>query len=150
MLAKILPGVFLLVVVPAAVLGLLSFFSRRPANLGAKDGRLAECTGTPNCVSTQTALAAYRMEPIAYSTTAEAALAKLRTILTSWPRTKIITETEKYLHAECASLIFRFVDDVEILLDDAAKLIHFRSASRVGRSDLGVNRQRMEKFRAQM
>ncbi len=60
------------------------------------------------------------------------------------PRTKIITESENYLHVECTSFLFRFVDDLEILLDDQQKLIHFRSASRVGYSDLGVNRQRVE------
>jgi uncharacterized protein (DUF1499 family) len=63
------------------------------------------------------------------------------------PRLKIVTESGDYLHAEATSLIFRFVDDVEFFVDREAKVIHFRSASRVGHSDLGVNRARMENIR---
>jgi uncharacterized protein (DUF1499 family) len=60
----------------------------------------------------------------------------------------VVARTESYLHAEFTSLFFRFVDDVEFLVDDAAKVIHVRSASRLGRSDLGVNRKRVERIRA--
>jgi len=63
------------------------------------------------------------------------------------PRMVIITETESYLHAEATSLIFRFRDDVEFVIDQQANVIHFRSASRVGHSDLGANRVRMEEIR---
>jgi len=69
-------------------------------------------------------------------------------ILRDRPRTTIVREETDYLKAECRSALFRFVDDVEILFDDAEKRIHFRSASRVGRSDFGVNRNRMEEIRA--
>ena len=63
------------------------------------------------------------------------------------PRTQIVTDEETYIHATFTSLIFRFVDDVQFVIDDATKTIHFRSASRVGRGDMGVNRNRMEEIR---
>jgi uncharacterized protein (DUF1499 family) len=62
-------------------------------------------------------------------------------------RVRIVTAEECYLHAEFTSALFRFVDDVEFLLDDGTKTIHVRSASRVGYSDLGVNRRRVEAIR---
>ena len=55
---------------------------------------------------------------------------------------------EAYLHYEFTSLLLRFVDDVEFLFDEATKTVHFRSASRTGYSDLGVNRRRMEQMQA--
>jgi uncharacterized protein (DUF1499 family) len=63
-------------------------------------------------------------------------------------RSRIVKTEDTYIHAEFTSAIFRFVDDVEFYLDDTAKTIHMRSASRVGKSDFGVNRKRMEKVRA--
>ena len=68
-------------------------------------------------------------------------------VLRDHPRTRIVQEEPGYLKAECRSRVFRFVDDVEILFDDGAKQIHFRSASRLGRKDFGVNRERMETIR---
>ena len=69
-------------------------------------------------------------------------------MIRSLPRTKLVEEDESYLHYEFTSLLFRFVDDVEFLFDDDTKTIHFRSASRTGYGDLGVNRARMEQVRA--
>ena len=63
------------------------------------------------------------------------------------PRVEIVTKTDNYLHAEATSQLLRFVDDLEIRVDEAERLIHIRSASRVGHSDLGVNRQRVESIR---
>jgi uncharacterized protein (DUF1499 family) len=59
----------------------------------------------------------------------------------------MVTVEDRYIHAEFTSALFRFVDDVEFQIDAESGLIHFRSASRVGRSDLGVNRKRMESIR---
>jgi uncharacterized protein (DUF1499 family) len=129
------------------VLALLSLLSRRPANLGAAGGKLAPCPDTPNCVSTQADRDDQRMQPIAYEGSAAEAMARLKEVLASTPRVRVVTATDTYLHAECTSLVFRFVDDVEFLIDATARVIHFRSASRAGRSDFGVNRRRMEAIR---
>jgi uncharacterized protein (DUF1499 family) len=134
------------VLLPAAALALLSAFSRRPSNLGVVDGRLAPCPDSPNCVSTQAHDAAHRMEPISYSGSAEDALARIKAIVASRPRAKIVTEKENYLHVEFTSALFRFVDDVEFLIDETNRRVHFRSASRAGYGDLGVNRKRMQAF----
>lgn len=65
------------------------------------------------------------------------------------PRTRVVTDESGYLHAECTSLVFRFVDDVEFWFDQRESLVHVRSASRIGHSDLGVNRRRIEHIRNQ-
>lgn len=109
--------------------------------------RLAPCPRTPNCVSTQAPPGPKQMDPIPYTGTRAEAQERLLRVLRAHPRTRIVQEEPGYIHAECRSLIFRFVDDVELELDEAARLIHFRSASRLGRKDFGVNRARMEQIR---
>jgi len=121
----------------------------RPATLGVKEGRLAPCPDSPNCVSTQSADAKHGIEPIAYGTSVEEARSRLERIVRAMARTKVVRLEEDYMHLECSSRLFRFVDDVEFWFDDANKLIHCRSASRKGYSDLGVNRKRVEKIREQ-
>jgi uncharacterized protein (DUF1499 family) len=128
-------------------LALFSLFSSKPTNLGVTNGRLAPCPDSPNCVSTQATDDAHHIEPIPFDGTPREAMTRLKTVLASRPRVRIVMETDTYLHAEFTSLIFRFVDDVEFVVDDQRKVIDFRSASRVGRSDLGVNRKRMEAIR---
>lgn len=87
------------------------------------------------------------MDPIPYGGTPEEARERLLAVLRSWPRAKIVREEPGAVTMECRSRIFRFVDDVDFRFDDEARLIHFRSASRLGRRDFGVNRERMEKIR---
>lgn len=113
--------------------------------------RLAPCPRNPNCVSTEAPPgSSKRMEPIPYTGSLDAARARLQQVLRDYPRTRIVSDPSlepHHLKAECRSAVFRFVDDVEFVLDDGAKLIHFRSASRLGRKDFGVNRKRMEEIR---
>jgi uncharacterized protein (DUF1499 family) len=145
---KILLIVLILIVAGwAALMTILSATSRRPENLGVHEGKLAPCPNTPNCVSSQAEDDAHRMAPIPFDGDPDEALARLQAVLDSQPRTSIVSADGDYIHAESVSLLFRFVDDVEFLVDPEAKVIHFRSASRAGRSDLGVNRKRMEEIR---
>jgi uncharacterized protein (DUF1499 family) len=120
----------------------------RPDVLGVRDRKLLPCPSSPNCVSSQAPDEGHRIAPIPYTGPERDAWSRLIDIITTLPRTKVITDSGTYLHVEFTSLIFRFVDDVEFLADDAAKVIHVRSASRVGRSDFGVNRRRIETIRA--
>ena len=120
----------------------------RPANLGIKDGKLAPCPSSPNCVSSQGSDKAHAIEPLSFTGTVAGAHEALRKIILSMKRSHIITDTGSYIHAEFTSAIFRFVDDVEFWFDESAKVIHVRSASRLGSSDLGVNRKRVEEIRA--
>lgn len=119
----------------------------RPATLGVRDGRLSPCPATPNCVSSQAPDDGHRVDPLPFTGPAQDAMLRLKSIVRSFRRTAVITDTGSYLHAEFTSAVFRFVDDVEFLADDMAKVIHVRSASRLGQSDLGVNRKRVEEIR---
>lgn len=119
----------------------------QPKNIGVHKGRLNPCPNKPNCVISDVKDTDHYIEPIRYSGDYKTALARLKTVVTSFKRTRIVTEEERYLHVEFTSLIFRFVDDVEFLIT-AEGDIQVRSASRVGYSDLGVNRKRIEAIRA--
>lgn len=110
--------------------------------------RLAPCPASPNCVSTQASDEGHAIVPFRYRKSRAEAKEALKDVIRSLPRTKLVEEDESYLHYEFTSLLMRFVDDVEFLFDDEAKTIHFRSASRTGYGDLGVNRKRMEQMRA--
>jgi len=116
----------------------------------ASEKRLADCPSSPNCVSSQAADADHFIAPFKISGNIEAAWAALKRALLSQSRTVITNETGDTLHAEATSLVFRFVDDVDAILDKAAGIIHIRSASRVGYGDFGVNRKRVEMLRAQL
>lgn len=109
--------------------------------------RLTPCPRSPNCVSTQAPPGPQHMDPIPFQGTPEEAKRRLLQVLAALPRTRVVEEEPGYLHAECRSLLFRFVDDVELEIDETARQIHFRSASRLGHSDFGVNRKRMEGIR---
>jgi uncharacterized protein (DUF1499 family) len=129
----------------------LSMWFIPPARLGVVDGRLHDCPNSPNCVSSQASSPSHQIEPLRWSAeeSAEAAWSRLNTLIGQQPRARVVTATDGYLHATFTSLMLRFVDDLECLLDRDAKLIHIRSASRVGYSDLGVNRKRVERLRKQ-
>lgn len=109
---------------------------------------IGPCPSSPNCVSTQTQDVDHSIAPFRYRKSRAEAKEALKEVLRSLPRMQLVEEDEAYLHYEATSLLLRFVDDVEFLFDDEAKTIHFRSASRTGYGDLGVNRKRMEQVRA--
>jgi uncharacterized protein (DUF1499 family) len=118
----------------------------RPANLATPGEALRPCPGTPNCVSTEAADAGHALPAVPFRGTPEAAQSRARQALLAEPRTRIVLEAPGYLRAESRSRLIRFVDDVEVVVDGTARVIRFRSASRVGRSDMGVNRKRMQRF----
>ena len=113
----------------------------------AASQKFAPCPDSPNCVSTHDSDAEHAIEPYTYSGSATDAKAKLVEVLSAMQRSSFQKSEDNYIHVEFRSRIFRFVDDVEIFIDDAAKQIHFRAAARLGYSDMGVNRKRMEEIR---
>jgi uncharacterized protein (DUF1499 family) len=115
---------------------------------GLVDGRLRPCPRSPNCVCSQDADPGHGTEPWTFEGGADSARKRLLEAIDAFPRTRVVTAEPRYLHATFTSLVFRFVDDVELLIDDEAKLVHVRSASRLGYSDLGANRRRVEALRA--
>jgi uncharacterized protein (DUF1499 family) len=123
--------------------------SPRPENLGLHDDlQLAPCPESPNCVSTRAPPGdeEHHVEPLTYEGTAEEARRRLLTILREMPRTRIVTSEPTYVYVESRTLTMGFIDDVEFAIDTEEKVIHFRSASRLGYSDMGLNRRRMEEI----
>ncbi len=112
--------------------------------LGVSNGTLQPLSGKPNAVSTQTDLQDMKMRPLPFKGTLADSKFQLLRILQNLDRVKVVKEEGAYIHAIFTSKVFRFKDDVEFYFDEAAQVIHFRSASRVGYSDWGVNRKRME------
>jgi len=131
---------------------MFSFSGNRPSNLGVTDGKLAACPSSPNCVSSQAPKAdeEHSTDPLPYTKSPAETIEALKSVIESMERTQIITEESNYLYAEFTSALMGFVDDVEFYVDEDAKVIHVRSASRLGKSDLGVNRKRVEEIRAKL
>lgn len=132
---------------------LFSFSGKRPANLGLTDGKLATCPNSPNCVNSQTPAsdAEHSIAPITYKSASSEVMSKLKSVLEGMERTQIVTETGDYLYAEFTSALMGYVDDVEFYLDPSTPgQLQVRSASRLGQSDLGVNRKRIEAIRAKL
>ena len=105
---------------------------------------LIACPDRPNCVSSFAEGEEHRVAPLSFEGDPAAALAQLKRAVEAMPRTVVVDVGDNYLHAEATSLIYRYVDDLEVLLDAGAGKIHLRSASRAGYSDLGVNRKRVQ------
>ena len=114
---------------------------------GLEGGRLRPCPDRPNCVSTQDTDERHRIEPIRFEGPREEARERLLAVIGQMDRATLVRAGADYIHVEFRSAVFRFVDDVEFLIDDTAGLIHFRSASRAGYYDFKVNRRRMEDIR---
>lgn len=128
-----------------SILGL--FGCSAPAT-GLTENGLLPCPDRPNCVTSQDGDARHAVDPIAYPGDRAAAMARLRRIVADQPGATIVKATDNYLHAEFKSRIMGFVDDVEFWFPDGRHLIQVRSASRVGYSDMGVNRRRVQHLRA--
>lgn len=121
----------------------------RPVDLGVHEGRLKSCPGSPNCISSQSPQKGSFVSPLGFAGDPDAAFARLKRIIDRRADSTVIEESGDYLRVE-----FRtgagFVDDGEFMLDRSNRVIQLRSASRVGYSDLGKNRRRMEEIRSQL
>jgi len=126
---------------------LLSCTGKRPANLGVSDSGLSPCPASPNCVSSDASDISHAIPPLQLAVPANEGWKTARELVSRLPRTRIVNETSGYLHAECQSALFGFIDDLELDLRPAENVIAVRSASRMGHSDLGVNRRRVEALR---
>lgn len=113
-----------------------------PGGLGVRDGRLAPCPDSPNCVSSFETGETHGIAPL------RGGLEQVERVLLGMRGTNIVRSEAGYLYAEFTSRIMGFVDDVEFLFDPDAGVTHVRSASRLGHSDLGANRRRVERIRA--
>lgn len=124
---------------------MFNFTGNRPNNLGITDGKLASCPDSPNCVNSQSDDPKSKIKPLPF-----VSIPEIKKVVESIERTTIVEETDNYLYAEFKSKLMGYVDDVEFYLDKSANVVQVRSASRLGKSDLGVNRQRIEEIRAKL
>ena len=115
-----------------------------PQNIGVNDGRLTPCPESPNCVSSFETDEEHGIAPLS------ANLSQIQQVLLSMDEANIVEQTGGYLYAEFTSRIMGYVDDVEFLYDAASNQTHVRSASRLGHSDLGANRKRIEAIRSRL
>ncbi len=153
-------GVILILVIPvfAIVLGQLGLFSgSAPADLGVSSGKLKPPSKTENSVSSQArnySNTEYEskyadMKPLPFRGSLKDSVLKIKSVIQNSSHvnnSKLVTEESNYLRYEFQTPLMHYIDDVEFLFSDAEKVIHFRSASRIGRKDLGKNRNRMEKI----
>jgi len=112
-----------------------------PQDIGNLSGRLADCPDSPNCVCSFDTRESHTIAPL------QASLAQIQQVLMGLPEARIVSSEGNYLYAEFTSRLMGFVDDVEFLYDPDAGITHVRSASRLGYSDMGVNRNRIESIR---
>ena len=127
------------------LLGIMGCAGERPNNLGAKGGLLTACPASPNCVSSQADDERHRIAPLVFSCDPDAAFVRLKQVLGRRGDTTIVEEIPGYVRVEIRTTLF--VDDGEFLLNRERRVIHVRSASRLGYSDLGKNRSRVEEIR---
>lgn len=129
------------------------FSGTRPDNLGVHDARLAPPKRTPNNVNSQVDKNAdpeHYIEPLRYTGDARQAWAALRQVIDGMQRVKVVKSEPNYIYAEFSTKLMGYVDDTEFYLDEKAGVIQVRSASRLGSSDFGVNRGRIESIRAKL
>lgn len=115
-----------------------------PQSIGIQDGRLASCPASPNCVSSYESDEEHSIEPLT------ASLEQIEQVLLTLDGTNIVEVGDNYLYAEFTSSLMGYVDDVEFLHDSNSGVTHVRSASRLGYSDLGANRKRIESIREKL
>jgi uncharacterized protein (DUF1499 family) len=132
-------------------LSMISCSGENPAlKIGIHHSKLAICPSSPNCVSSDATDPDHYIEPFLLTATPAEAWRVVQAIVAAEPNTKIITAESNYLHAECRSDLFGFVDDLEMHLRPAETVIAIRSASRLGYFDFGVNRKRLERLRSEL
>ena len=118
-----------------------------PDTIGVRQSALADCPKTPNCVSTEALDGSHKIDPFRLKGDPGIKWPEVIRTASSLPRSKVIKSTDDYVHLECRSLVFRFVDDLELYLTSSEGLVSIRSAARLGKSDFGVNRERVELLR---
>ncbi|MDV7103503.1 DUF1499 domain-containing protein [Vibrio sp. TH_r3] len=134
-----------LTLVSALVVFMLYKNNTTPSYLGLHDSKLAPMPSTPNAVSSQTDDSEKYVDPLSFEST-EDAKKKVKRVLAQLSSNVVLTETDNYLHVIFTTDTMRYKDDVELYFDQDQNLIHYRSQSRVGYSDKGLNRARYNKF----
>ena len=149
----LLVSVLLLLI--AGQLGVLT--GKTPKDLGVTEGKLKRPSKTPNSVSSQADLwpdhpqhEYARIAAFTLRGDGPVTMARIKAIAESWPRAVVVEARADYLYVQFGTALLKFTDDAEFWFDPAAGVVHVRSASRLGRKDFEVNRQRVEAIRARL
>lgn len=126
----------------------VAYLGSEAALTGLSNGQLNNCPSTPNCVSSQGTDEGHQIEALNLGT--DTTIADIAAVLRTLPRMTIVTEQDHYLHGVVKTRVMGFMDDLELLKSDEPGVFHVRSASRLGVSDLGVNRKRVEYLRSRL
>ncbi|MBK6594123.1 MAG: DUF1499 domain-containing protein [Burkholderiales bacterium] len=140
----------------SAGVGQMGFLAGKdPTDLGVKNGRLKPPALTPNSVSSQALLYPGHLQmtfaqiaPLEIRGDGPATIAQIKAITQAQVGVSVVKSTQDYLYLHYTSRWMRYVDDVEFWFDPVNMVIQVRSASRLGKGDLGVNRARIESLRA--
>ena len=157
-IVKAVVVVLVLLVLLVVLAGQLGFLrGKPPGNMGVSEGRLKRPAPTPNSVHSQAPLwpgdAQHdyaNVAPLPLHGDGPATIARIKTLLAATPGVEIVQSRDDYVYATCQTRLLKFVDDFEAWYDPVAGVVQVRSASRVGRKDLGVNRSRVEVIRARL
>lgn len=146
---------FLALTLLAVIAGQMGFLrGTAPADLGVRDGRLKPPSKAPNSVTSQAALwpghpqqAYATIAPLAVRGDGPATMARIEALMKTWPGAELVTRRDGYLHVAVTTRVMKYTDDVEFWFDATAGVVQVRSASRLGESDFGTNRARIEAVR---
>jgi len=120
--------------------------NRKAKDLGLMNGQLKPCPKTPNCVTSQNSDPEHYIAPLSWDRDGHP-FDTLKMIIARMPKTRIVEETDQYMHVEFRSRVFSFVDDLEFYYPENSKVVHMRSKARCGSYDFHVNRDRVEMIR---
>jgi len=147
--------VWLIIAVVLVYVGLraaVTYFSTESVAHGPVDRegkrQLADCPDTPNCQGSQSSRTEQLLSPFSFTSPPEDVIRQLATLVSQQAGARIVTQNDEYLHATFKTALMGYIDDLEFLLDEPGGVVHVRSASRLGKSDLGANRKRIEALRA--
>ena len=137
-------------VLAVLIIVLRTYFSNTAIPEGVGIGTIADCPPSPNCVSTQAKDGSQKISPISFDGNPEQHLNSIAKIIEMMPKSKIVSRTDNYLHAEFRSSFWNFVDDVEFFVNTENGTIDSRSAARMGYSDMGINKARYQSIVEQL
>tara|TARA_R110001606_G_scaffold39504_1_gene108879 strand:+ start:757 stop:1212 length:456 start_codon:yes stop_codon:yes gene_type:complete len=143
-------------IIALIVVLLVGFFSyvtisnKLPEGLGVTEGELLSCPPSPNCVSTQASTedVDHYIEPIVYTGDRMKTQLLIESFILNKGNAHLVSSTLGYVHFEVKSPLIGYIDDVEFYLPAADSVVHIRSASRIGYSDFGVNRERVRQIQS--
>lgn len=140
----------LTILLVSTTLALAACGGKPPPNLGIREGKLSDCPNKPNCVSSQASSKEHYVEPINLEASVHDIQRALLSVVPEMEGARLVTAEPFYIRVEFTSKTMGFVDDVEFLIEPLSNIVHLRSASRLGYSDLGVNRKRVEDIRSRL